>query len=57
MAFIENFLTGISFFFDIKYKKRRIIRFNKIKDNLDKGLVIDKESLNNDRYIYFNEKI
>ena len=49
MAFIENFLTGISFFFDIKYKKRRIIRFNKIKDNLDKGLVIDKESLNNDR--------
>ena len=41
---------GIFFFPDMnKNKERRIAKFNKIKDNLDKSLVIDKESLNNDR--------
>ena len=51
IAFIKRFLTRISFFPDMnKYKERRIIRFNKIKDNLDKGFAIDKENLNNDQH-------
>ena len=50
ITFIKRFLMGIFFFPDMnKNKERRIAKFNKIKDNLDKSLVIDKESLNNDR--------
>jgi hypothetical protein len=56
LAFILGFLTGIVLSSDMnKKRERRIVKFNKIKYNLDKGFAIDKENLNNDwQHIYYD---
>ena len=57
---ILSFLLG---FFDIaifsviyyKKKERRVIKFNKIKDELDKGFEVDIQNIQNDwQHIYFD---
>lgn len=54
--FILGFLTGI-FFFSVmnKNRERRVNKFNKIKEDLNRGFAIDKENLNHDwQNIYFD---
>jgi hypothetical protein len=51
-----GFLTGI-FFFSVmnKNRERRVNKFNKIKEDLNRGFAIDKENLNHDwQNIYFD---
>ncbi|NCO54547.1 MAG: hypothetical protein COZ21_06310 [Bacteroidetes bacterium CG_4_10_14_3_um_filter_31_20] len=56
LSFILGFLAGIAIFSIIdKKNERRVIRFNKIKDELDKGFKIDRQNIQNDwQHIYFD---
>ncbi|MBI4647379.1 MAG: hypothetical protein HY738_12535 [Bacteroidia bacterium] len=56
LSFILGFLAGIAFFSIIdKKNERRVIKFNKIKDELDKGFKIDRQNIQNDwQHIYFD---
>jgi len=57
LSFLLGFLAGIAIFSVIYYKKkeRRVIKFNKIKDELDKGFEVDIQNIQNDwQHIYFD---